>query len=74
MSQGYWVESAHGCKIIVGAIPVDDFVALTEAWAKHAQDSDKWIADSRLAESLEAGFVLGPLSACLAWRAERGIG
>jgi hypothetical protein len=73
MSQGYRVEGSHGCKVIIGAVPVSDFVALTRAWSELEQEGEEWIVDGLLAQSLGANFVLGPKAACLAWRTERGI-
>lgn len=81
--EGYSVARSHGCRVVRGWIPVIDLVALTNAWCKDdcrddedgAGDAgDIWIVDARLSQALDASFVAGPKSACLAWRAELGLG
>jgi hypothetical protein len=72
---GYTVQSVRGCKVVLGEIPIDDFVALSEVWARQYQiEGDEWIADAVLAHRLGAALVLGPMSACLQWRGSLHLG
>lgn len=72
---GYTVQSVRGCKVVLGEIPVSDFAALAECWSRECQvEGDEWIADAVLANRLGAALVVGPQSACLAWRARLSLG
>jgi hypothetical protein len=65
---GYSVSDVNGCKVIKGAIPVDDVVALTDSWRKRYEEGCCWIMDTLLAHHMGAALVVGPESACMAWR------
>jgi hypothetical protein len=67
------VRSLRGCKVIEGALPVVEFVALVNVWGADQDPADAWIVDALLAQYLDANFVLGPASKCAAWRAELGL-
>lgn len=73
MRQAYTVVTVRGCKVVEGAVPVSEFVALVNVWGADQDPADEWIADARLAQQLGASFVLGPASKCAAWRAELGM-
>jgi hypothetical protein len=64
----YAVIATHGCKVIEGAVPVDEFCALVQVWSKFEDPADPWIVDALLAQRLGANFVIGPTSACQEWR------
>jgi hypothetical protein len=69
----YRITSIRGCKVIEGAVPVSEFVALTKVWSELVdQDDDEWIVDAVLANAIGANFVLGPKAYCQAWRVEIG--
>lgn len=69
----YVVISIRGCKVIEGAVPVSEFVALVKVWEDLQEAADPWIVDALLAQDLCANFVVGPASACKQWRADRGL-
>jgi hypothetical protein len=73
MSGRYTVISQRGCKVIEGAVPITEFVALVGAFGADQDPADEWIVDTLLAQYLDANFVLGPASVCEAWRAELGF-
>jgi hypothetical protein len=68
----YAVIYKHGCRIINGPIPADDFRALAHAWQLGNNASD-WLADPVLAKLSGASFVLGPRDAITAWRKKVGL-
>lgn len=71
----YTVTLTRGCRIINGAIPVDDLVALIGAWTDPAdKDTEhEWMADTLLSQHFNANMVIGPRHATDAWRAELGL-
>lgn len=70
----YTVTDTHGCKVIQGPLPIDDLVALMQAWAKRAGDepapADEWVVDATLCGLLGATLVAGPRALTQAWRDE----
>jgi hypothetical protein len=79
----YRVCRVHGCRVIYGAVPVSDMVALVDAWSRSALEEDesvadlpmqeRWIADGKLAQALGANLVVGTVQDTLAWRARLQI-
>lgn len=67
-------NATYGCIVIEGPIPVDDLVALTQAWQQRDAGGPAWIMDTLLSGALPGvNMVFGPPAACLAWREQLGI-
>lgn len=70
-ARSYTITEVRGCRVIAGALPVDDLVALIGAWTR-AEDkgsAHEWFCDALLAQHLGVNLVCGPLHATRAWRA-----
>lgn len=50
----YTIRRQNGCYLIIGSIPVSEFVALMKTWENM---DDEMIVDSRLAHRLGVNFV-----------------
>lgn len=70
---GYTVFSARGCRLIQGAVPVDDLVALSRTWDNHGAGQPGWLMANDLAHALGMTLACGPREAIDAWRAELGL-
>lgn len=71
----YSVMHTRGCRVIIGALPICDLVALTNAWSERAEpgSDDEWLCDALLSQHLNVNLVCGPKHATEAWRAELGL-
>lgn len=70
----YSVTCTRGCRVIEGAVPIRDLVALIKAWTDGAeQGSAAWFFDSLLSQHLHVNVVCGPQHATDAWRDELGL-
>jgi hypothetical protein len=63
----YSVKNLKGCKVIKGTIPVNELVALLNAWG------DEWVVDGELAHALNVNVVVGPAKEINSWRKELGL-
>lgn len=73
----YSISERHGCRIIIGPIPITDLVALTGAWDRdHGDQADpaqQWIFAADVSQAMGATLVCGPRSAMDALRASLGL-
>lgn len=68
----YTVTSIRGCRTIDRPIPIDDLVALTQAWCER-EGEKTWLCDGLLSEALRCALVVGPKDALNEWRKELGL-
>lgn len=74
MDGQYTVTNIRGCRTIDRPVPIDDMVALIEAWGKYSEgEHDRWYCDGLLGKHLGCALVVGPKAALNAWRAELGL-
>ena len=68
----YEVSDERGCKVVRGAVPINEMVALMNSWAENHAEAE-WVADAKLSTHLGVTMVVGSQDATKAWRTELGI-
>lgn len=73
----YTIRELHGCRVIIGPVPITDLVALTAAWDQsHGGETDpaqQWIFAADVSQAMGATLVCGPREAMDQLRASLGL-